>query len=117
MGRGMGKLQREILDLVDGGPGPDGETPWFVADLTERIFGVGYADTQRRSVDRAVRSLAERDLVELYLTARWPRSDGMPLPELAVLSVERMVDAVMMHGASLPAPAPNEPERLEGWTT
>lgn len=67
MSRGLGKLQREVLRIVDeGGRRPDAET---VTSLTRQIHGEQFTDTQRRSVARAVSTLAERGLVETYRSA------------------------------------------------
>jgi hypothetical protein len=111
MGRGLGQLQREILRLVDESFGPDGERAWAIADLAARIFGDGYADTQRRSVARAVQGLATRGHVELFRSARWRRPDGLPVPETFMISAKRIAEmraeredaflaAVMEYGAS-----------------
>ena len=74
MGRGLGDLQLSILGLLQSRPpGRDFRQRWSVAELTQRIHGDGFTDTDRRGVARAVSALAKRGLVNASLSAKTRR--------------------------------------------
>jgi hypothetical protein len=101
VGRGLGKLQREVLRIVDEAPMHQriGGPPCVsVANLTAAIFGEGASDTHRRSVARAAATLRDRGLVEVFRSAERFRRD-------LVDKGTRLSDWI----------DPDDPEPVTGW--
>lgn len=67
MSRGLSKLQREVLRIVDADHRHNDET---VTSLTRKIHGEQFTAAERQSVARAVATLAHRGLVETYRSAK-----------------------------------------------
>lgn len=65
MGRGLGAVQRRVLDLLAAE-----RRNWTITEITTAIHGESHTDSHRRGVARAVSSLAERGLVRTMLSAR-----------------------------------------------
>jgi hypothetical protein len=74
MSRGLGKVQREVLRLVE--EAPAGRRGWApphsrtIAELAAAVYGPTFTDTQRRAIARAVATLEARGLVLSGLYAR-----------------------------------------------
>jgi hypothetical protein len=80
MGRGLGEVQRRVLELLHSRPPTGFRHQWSVAELTVGIHGDGYTDSQRRSVARAVSALARRGLVNASLSAKQYREAEVQRP-------------------------------------
>jgi len=68
--RGLGKLERAVLDLV-----PEAPKTTHTAQIALTLFGEQATEAQRRSMRRAVTSLARKGLLEKHLDTRpaWVR--------------------------------------------
>jgi hypothetical protein len=99
--RGLGKLQREVLVIVDA----DHRHRRTIRSLTRRIHGERFTDAQRRSVARAVATLADRGLVETYRSGETSvrpggRNTGLTDAVLAVETAARRNPPTINRAAS-----------------
>jgi hypothetical protein len=74
MGRGLGRVQRQVLEYLATTTAPTqslvgGPPAWSIVTITAALYGPDHTDSQRRGVARAVSTLAARGSVSAELSA------------------------------------------------